>query len=252
MIKTVAYFLVGRGKNGDKKMEAKKTSIVIVGMKNSAKFGKCLGADIDATTMTNMLSAYGKQVVLRDSQARKAAVVAALTEAVKADLCIFAYSGHGGSERFADTRLDSTETDGKDEYLCLYDTCLRDTEIWGIISKAKGRVFMIFDCCHSATMFRSATGAEEEVKSEPFTMQMLDTVVLPQGSNVNLLAWSGCPDDNYSYGDANGGVLTNAIKKSFDKDRSYDEVWSKAKKLAADQHPQRTQIGEGFGGKVFR
>ena len=113
MIKTVAYFLVGRGKNGDKKMEAKKTSIVIVGMKNSAKFGKCLGADIDATTMTNMLSAYGKPVVLRDSQARKAAVVAALTEAVKADLCIFAYSGHGGSERFADTRLDSTETNGR-------------------------------------------------------------------------------------------------------------------------------------------
>lgn len=252
MIKRIAYFLSGRGKNGDKKMEAKTTSIVIVGMKNSAKFGKCLGADVDATTMTNMLSAYGKPVVLRDAQARKAAVVAALSEAIKADLCIFCYSGHGGSERFADTKFDASEPDGKDEYLCLYDTYLKDTEIWNIISKAKGRVFMVFDCCHSATMFRSATGTEEDVKSEPFTMQMLDGIVLPQGATTNLLVWSGCPDDNYSYGDASGGVLTNAIKKSFDKDRTYDEVWEKAKKLAADQHPQRTQLGEGFGGKVFR
>ena len=251
MIKTVAYLLVGRGKNGDKKMEAKTTSIVIVGMKNSAKFGKCLGADIDAATMTGILTKYGKPVILQDSNARKSAVVSALTEAIKADLCIFFYSGHGGSDRFSDTKFDSTETDGKDEYLCLYDTYLRDTEIWSIISKAKGRVFMIFDCCHSATMFRSPVN-EEEVSSEPFTMQMLDDIVLPQGSGVNLLVWSGCPDDNYSYGGSDGGVLTNAIRDSYKADKSYEDVWSSAEKKARSQHPQRTQIGSGFGGKVFK
>lgn len=233
-------------------MEAKTTSIVIVGMKNSAKFGKCVGADVDATTMTGILSSYGKPLVLRDSQARKAAVISALSEAVKSDLCIFTYSGHGGSEKFADTAFDSSEKDGKDEYLCLYDTYLKDTEIWSIISKAKGRVFMIFDCCHSATMFRSASGSGESVKSEPFTMQMLDEVVLPQGSNVNLLVWSGCPDDGYSYGDASGGILTNAIKRAFGKNRTYDDVWNRTRNLAQDQNPQRTQIGEGFGGKIFR
>ena len=238
--------------SGDKRMEAKTTSIVIVGMKNSAKFGKCLGADVDATTMQGILSKYGNPVVFRDSSARKAAVVSALTEAVKSDLCIFFYSGHGGSERFADTKFDSTETDGQDEYLCLYDTYLKDTEIWSIVSKAKGRVFLIFDCCHSATMFRSVVNEERDVDSEPFTMQMLDTVVLPQGSEVNLLVWSGCPDDNYSYGDAKGGILTNAIRDSYEKNKTYDEVWSRARRIASDQNPQRTQIGEGFGGKVFR
>ena len=251
IVKRIAFFLVGLGSNGDKKMEAKTTSIVIVGMRNSAKFGKCLGADVDATTMTNILSTYGKPVVLRDSQARKAAVVSALTEAVKSDLCIFCYSGHGGSEKFADTKFDASEPDGKDEYLCLYDTYLKDTEIWGIVSKAKGRVVLIFDCCHSATMYRSAV-SNDDIRSEPFTMQMLDGIVLPQGSNINVLVWSGCPDDNYSYGDAKGGVLTNAIRDSYGKNKSYDEVWEGAARRAADQHPQRTQIGEGFGGKVFR
>lgn len=252
LIKRVAFFMMGLGKNGDKKMEAKTTSIVIVGMRNSAKFGKCLGADVDATTMTNILSKYGTPVVLRDARATKAAVVSALTNAIKADLCIFCYSGHGGSEKFADTKFDSTESDGKDEYLCLYDTYLKDTEVWSIVSKAKGRVFMIFDCCHSATMFRSATGIDKDVGSEPFTMQMLDTVVIPQGSGINLLVWSGCPDDNYSYGDASGGVLTNAIRDSYSKSKSYDDVWKGTEAKARDQHPQKTQIGEGFGGKVFR
>lgn len=233
-------------------MEAKTTSILIVGMKNSAKFGKCLGADVDATTMTGILSKYATPVVLRDSAARKAAVVEAMKQGVKSDLFILAYSGHGGSEKFADTAFDSSEKDGRDEYLCLYDTYLKDTEIWSIVSQAKGRVVLIFDCCHSATMYRSATNAEVEVKSEPFTMQMLEDIVLPQGSNVNLLVWSGCPDDNYSYGGADGGILTNAIRDSYSKDKTYDEVWSGASKKAKDQNPQRTQIGEGFGGKVFR
>lgn len=47
------------------------------------------------------------------------------------------------------------ETDGRDEFICCYDTGVIDNRIWDIVCKAKGRVFFIFDCCHSETMFRA-------------------------------------------------------------------------------------------------
>lgn len=34
-----------------------------------------------------------------------------------------------------------------------FDQALLDNEIWTLICHARGRVFLIFDCCHSETMF---------------------------------------------------------------------------------------------------
>lgn len=216
-------------------MESNNTKIVIVGMANSAKFGKCAGADVDARAMNKILSKYGKTTVLCDSKATKAAVVSALSDAVNSDLCIFYYSGHGGSERFSGTNAkQGLEPTGQDQYLCLYNTHMLDDEIWNIVSKAKGRVMLIFDCCHSATMFRSVVNEEDHVSSEPFTMQMIDEIVLPQDSKMRILVWSGCPDDSYSYGDNNGGVLTNGIRISYREGRSYDEVWEGVSKKASN------------------
>lgn len=231
----------------DRKMESKNTKIVVVGLERSAKYGSCPGSAHDVDTMTGILSKYGKPVVLRDSAARKSAVASALKSAADSDLLIFYYSGHGGSEK---SKGDKSETDGMDEYLCLYDGPMMDNEVWSIIRNAKGRVFCIFDCCHSATMYQMTGDEKAEVPTSPFTMQMASGPV--EQSDMNLLVWSGCPDSGFSYGDGAGGVFTNAIAKAFSPDRTYGEVWAKAKSSAIDQSPTRTQIGVGFGGRVFR
>jgi hypothetical protein len=111
---------------------------------------------------------------------------------------------------------------------------------------------MIFDCCHSETMYRSASLSEEEVQSQPFTMQMLDDIVLPQDSDKKVLVWSGCPDNDYSYGDSTGGVLTLGIKNAYESDRTYDKVWTIASKHASSQHPKKTEIGDWPNISVFR
>lgn len=225
--------------------KAKTTGIVIVGMGQSAKYGKCEGAAKDASTMAGILSKYGTPQILVNNQATKANVVNALKVASQNDLMIFFYSGHGGSDPIGDV---SGEPDKKNEYLCLYNGYLLDNEIWNIICGAKNRVLLIFDCCHSETMFRSSGIDFSKLIRN-------DASALPRAnlSHIKMLCWSGCGDANYSYGDANGGLLTNAIRDSFDKDRTYNKVWVLTRsKLPSYQRAKKTEIGTGFGGKVFR
>ena len=218
------------------------TGIVIVGMGISGKYGKCPGADVDAMTMDRILSNYGKPTVLVNQQATKAAVVNALKEAAKKDLMIFFYSGHGGQERVGDL---SGELDLKNEHLCLYNTYMLDNEIWEIVKSAKGRVVLIFDCCHSETMFRDP-GVDLSDISEMVEKER-------SANNVRMLCWSGCPDNNYSYGDNNGGILTNAIRDAWKKSSSYKNVWGRASKTAKSQNPRKTVIGKSFESeKVFQ
>lgn len=232
---------------GDAKLESKSdTACVCVGVGKSAKYGACPGAKVDSSRMSSLLSKYGATALLQDATATASAVVSALQEACKKDLCIFFYSGHGGRVRNPKAQ-DGT---GYSEHLCLNNGALYDYTIWDVISKAKGRVVMIFDCCHSATMFRDAGGQDFENKG--FEFKLLKSLASVQGGGRNILVWSGCPSDNYSYGDDNGGWLTNGILHGYKKDRTYDEVWRRASSEAMEQHPVRTVLGDGFEGKVFR
>lgn len=233
---------------------AGKTGIVIVGMQRSKKYGACEGASLDAGRMVGILSKYGKPVVLQDQQATKAAVVNALQNAVKNnDLTIFFYSGHGGSDPIGDV---SQETDGRNEYLCLYDTYMLDNEIWSIVNRPKKRVFMIFDCCHSETMFRTPVIKFDDILDEQILR--IQYGLEPRGEKASVLVWSGCPDSGFSYGDnRTGGVLTTAIVntlKKFPKFVTYGQIWNAMTKINAlkNQGPKRTVIGKGFGGPVFR
>ena len=84
------------------------TYVVTVGMENSKFAGACPGAGIDAKRMTELLRAYSDNVVAFSSEtAVKKDVVKAIENAVaKAELFIFFYSGHGGSDKFWDTGAD--------------------------------------------------------------------------------------------------------------------------------------------------
>lgn len=218
------------------------TGIVCVGMGVSAKYGSCPGAALDAQNMTKILSKYGHVTTLLNQQATKAAVISAFREAAKKDLCIFFYSGHGGSDPIGDV---SGEPDRRNEYLCLYNTYMLDNEIWEIVKGAKGRVVLIFDCCHSETMFREPGVDLEAIAARAAEERGAD--------NVQMLCWSGCPDSSYSYGGNDGGILTNAIRDSYRKDKSYKNVWARAKNIAASQAPRKTIIGKSFeSNKVFQ
>ena len=238
------------GKEETPSAKTTNTYAIVVGMGNSQFAGMCEGAGLDADRMFTLISKYTPNIVkLRDREATKANVVAALKNAIeKANngLVIFSYSGHGGSDPFPDTGIE--EDDGRDEYLCLWDTYLRDNEIWSIISKSHGRVFLLVDACHSRTMFRHA--------SVKITPPLSFDHTLNEKHDFSMLCWSGCPDNTFSYGTSSGGQFTNALLRHIKDDKTYEELWMDIKNdrtLRAYENPQSTVIGNGFDGRmIFR
>ena len=235
----------------DQSAKPSKTYAVVVGMENSKYAGRCDGAGYDSERMYNLISNYTQNIVkYRDDEAIKEVVVKALMNAIDKSgdegLVIFSYSGHGGSDPFPDTGIE--ETDGKDEYLLLWDTYLRDNEIWNIISRSKSRIFLLFDCCHSQSMMKCPSFKITPPLGWDHTMN--DKV------KFSMLCWSGCPDDTYSYGSSSGGQFTNALLRHFNKDKTYETLWNEIKNdktLRSYENPQSTVLGKGFEGvAVFR
>ena len=212
------------------------TSVVCIGMENSRKFGKCPGSKIDAERMSKLLSKHSKKVTtLISSQATKGAVVNAIAEALKNDLTIIYYSGHGGSKsQTATTKKNWVEPSGVDSYLCLYDSFMLDDEIWNLFTKAKGRIVFIADCCHSGTMFR--------VSPSP-------SMFSASSNSVRLLYIGGCEDTSYSYGSNNGGVMTNTLLKWYSTNYSYETLIRKMKQdttLKSTENIQIVELGRSF------
>lgn len=220
------------------------TYALVIGVENGYA-GKCEGCLLDYKNMTTLIRPYAnKLVTMEDSQATKKNVVEAMKEGVKHELFIMFYSGHGGSTYASN---DKTETDGKDEFMCLYDQGLLDNDIWNIIKESKGRVFLMFDCCHSATMYRTPL---------TFVRQMKLSASYNVSGPINMICWSGCPDSTYSYGSSSGGQFTNTLRKYFNKDMTYDQLWNKIESnstLKQYEIVQRTIMGKNFGSnKIFR
>ena len=224
------------------------TSVLCIGMENS-KFGNCPGAQVDATRMHNLLKKYSnKTTLLISNKATKSVVVQKMKEVCQNDLAIIYYSGHGGDKKQTEeTKLNFEEPSGKDQFLCLYDGGMLDDEIWSIISNAKGRVVLIFDCCHSGTMFRSANPLTFEIQKQK--SKIADGAFGASSKEPNMLCISGCPDDSYSYGSENGGLLTNAILDIVSDKRTYERVWELLHnnyELNKVEKIQFTEIGKSF------
>ena len=211
------------------------TSAVVIGVENGYA-GNCPGSLKDASSMKEILSKYTKNVeVLVDKQATADKVASAIENAVKSNLAIIYYSGHGGSVYTGN----NNEVDKTDEFLCCYDTSLLDDKIWSIIRKSKGRVFLIFDCCHSETMYRTP--------GITFGKQMKLMSSSSRSATPNMLCWSGCPDDSYSYGSAYGGYFTLALCDAYSANKTYDDIWKSIlnnKNLKSTQKVRLTKIGD--------
>lgn len=253
-----------------------RATFVCVGMENSERFGECPGCEIDATKMTNLFkNKYGYSgTTLISAQATKANVVKALKDAIartgESDLLLFCYSGHGGQERLYGAEPEGADT--PDEFLCLYDTYMLDDEIWDLVTTCKGRVFLYFDACHSATMYRSITTdvtarsadaspfkAEQKMeKTKGFTFRIRGQAMSadPKAPRLRMMCWSGCKESEYSYGSYAGGYMTRALMTKWAKGLTYDEVWNGVSKTVTsaqpDQHPVCTTVGGGFEGEAFR
>jgi hypothetical protein len=253
-IKTVLGLATGRSKMASRS----DTGCLVVGMEKSRKYGACPGAGVDGDRMAEALEDYGDVIHLSNSEAQGCTFKSALQQVCRKELAIVYYAGHGGRSKSG-----SSES-GYSEHLCLDDGPFWDHEIWKTVSCAAGRVVLIFDCCHSGHMYRHAgfegewTGVkylhadELEPLYPGFEFSLLRTRAIAAGEH-DILVWSGCPAESYSYGDASGGVFTNGILKGASSVfATYDSVWKSAKRAAESQKPVRTVIGTGFDGLVFR
>ena len=255
---------------------AVQATYLCVGMESSARFGACPGCKKDAESLSALMAAkFGYTgTTLISEKATKASVVQKLKEGLAATpedgLFLFFYSGHGGQE-YLDGQ-EPTGADQPDEYLCLYDSHMLDDEIWDLVRTCRGRVFLYFDACHSATMYRSvssdlrvkangpntavALGVSEKdmVKSKGFSFhpeRFVTGDAMTTGKNaIRLLCWSGCKEDEYSYGGTSGGVLTLSVVGSWKPSCTYGALWSEAQKKVMrqrpGQNPVQTFVGGGF------
>ena len=245
-------------------LDKNKKFALVVGMETS-KWGSCPGADQDSNTMNAMISQYVDSshiVRLNNKQATVAAFKKALTEQIEKvpedGLLIVTYSGHGGQYNKSSTAKD--ETDGRDEFLCLFDGALIDNDLWEMFGWCKGRVFVVFDCCHSGTMYRLPS-VEGECEGEVLERESLESPFFSKYENVRdvtrrMFVFSGCGEETVSWGDRNGGVMTNSMKRAFNKCLTYREWWNKFKADSSfkkvKQVPICTKIGAfDVNAKVF-
>ena len=258
-----------------------KTNAVVkflcVGMEYSDRFGACPGCAKDAMTMTTILSenlGYSGTTLI-SNQATKYEVVKRLKDGISSTpengLFLFCYSGHGGQEYLGGKEPDGA--DRQDEFLCLYDTYMQDDEIWDIVSKCKGRVFLYFDACHSATMYRSVSSelknkamerglgaamysASDVISTKGFTFRprrMSMGRAMSANEGPSIMCWSGCEEKMYSYGGSYGGVMTSALSRRWRRGMSYADLWPLIVRDVVNeqptQKPQQTLMG-GFSDKT--
>ena len=150
-----------------------------------------------------------------------------------------------------------------------------DDEIWEIVSKCRGRVFLYFDACHSATMYRSVASdakiAEASARGDAIPLEAVDmkrtcgfkfspkalsvakAAGVDQKESVRMLCWSGCREAEYSFGSNMGGELTLSLKACWGRKTSYSSLWAKMAKRVTSyqstQHPVATSIGVQFDGE---
>lgn len=233
----------------------KKVKLLSVGVAHSAIAGKCAGADSDATNMFAALKeasnpGYAKLLVSADATVEN--VERELREICRDNdgLAIFFYAGHGGSQKVKVSAEE--ETDGKDEYIILYDGCMIDDKIWNIVATATCRVFLVFDCCHSETMFRFSPAVIDASREKSWFARLIDRLqgwlarieerfeaktreaayLNKQPAFSELLCWSGCADDKVSYGSPTGGLFTSTILAYMknNKTLTYDAFWDRISK----------------------
>jgi len=150
----------------------------------------------------------------------------------------FYYSGHGTQR--ADYSGD--EDDGLDEGICCLDHNMWDDHLYKLMVKPlKGRLFCIFDCCHSDTML--------DMPRLKGPLSSTISSCLCCGNNEDcreIVCISGCKDNQSSYEvraeRKNRGLMTYNLIKAINKEptisyaRLIEGINRKIKKRGYPQH----------------
>ncbi len=206
---------------------------------------------------------------LIDQQATKAKMMSgiesALSKAVKGDVVVITYSGHG--TWIADE--DGDEEDGRDEALCPHDIAtagpLSDDELHDLfLERDRGvHVALISDSCHSGTVARFAPTPHRErrvrfmppaayVKSDQRLreLRLLEKAPAKGHSRGSVLLLAGCQDTEFSW-DAHfnnrpNGAFTRVALDSLSKlpPKATYRDWHQAirKQLPSAEYPQKPNL----------
>lgn len=196
--------------------------VALVGV-NKYKIGNDLRGCVNDVLITRQLALDNYKVpngqirMLTDERAQSGDILDRLewlvAESFVHTKLLFHFSGHGTYVPNVDYSVDDPEFDGMDEMICSHDfawereyTWIKDDHIYEIIARKnpKAKLVMIFDCCHSGTVFRNikpmdvyksdskiaesmATGMSEiprKIRSIPTPTDLLSRV--PEYRNVLL------------------------------------------------------------------
>lgn len=225
---------------------------------------------------------------LLDKQATGSAIrkgiSALLAKAVKGDVVVVQYSGHGSYV----PDEDGDEPDGRDEAICPYDVgtkgVITDDELFDIYSaKEQGvRLAVISDSCHSGTVARfapivtpptiaGANAPQRKVRFLPPETFLPRSELAKLGVQRSLrsssppgryaaLLMAGCQDTEYSYdayfqGRPNGAFTFVALKAlaKLPAKATYRD-WYKAirKALPSQQYPQQPNLYGSASMKLWK
>ena len=214
-------------------------SAVVVGVRQSTVpgFDSNSYGFIGTKRFAAMLRAYTSDIVmLRNEAATVKAVKNAFERAAKSPgLSILYVSAHGYCD------------DAGNNVVGMYDALMTDAEVWEIAKTAKGKVFLVFDCCYAGSMWGPPN---------TFSMgQSLKRIASRDTSNVTLLCWSASTDSTVSWSNCwTGGFFTTAICRYASKNKTYSQIWDE---LEADEElmewdvPEQTIIGEYWNSAKF-
>ena len=202
----------------------------IVGINYKETNNELYGCINDAENMRNYLLSQGYtniKLISDDTEEKptKSNILNGLNwlieNSTENDSLFFHYSGHGTNT----IDLSGDEIDGLDEAICPLDLMnypsfseglIIDDDIYKIFSQAKGKIFCVFDCCHSGTImdlkynykqidennmsiFRSGNSGNNEGNNE--------------GNNKTnfILCISGCRDNQTSADTVMGNLPQGAL-----------------------------------------
>ncbi|MEN6643956.1 MAG: caspase family protein [Armatimonadia bacterium] len=227
----------------------------------------------DAEDMRDSLIACGWEsgniTILKDSQATKAGIKAALDAKLALadadDVVLFFQSSHGDQSTDM-APLD--ETDGYDEYLCTYDsttstaTEIRDDElgVWFTNCKTKKYVVLI-DTCFSGGMVKSARtfdfgpdvvqgGTKGEIGTRDLDDNAAGVVITASDADEYSQESPGLQNGVFAYYVIQG-LNSGAADGNKDKWFSAEELYAYAAPLVSAYNPEQTVIKyDGYSGSL--
>lgn len=192
-------------------------SAVVVSVEHSAIERDLIGAGITGASWAERLRRLTSDVVvLSDNAATSAAVKSAFRKACETEgLAVLVIAAHGGCD------------DSHNNIVALYDALVSDAEVWAIASTAKGRVWLVFDCCHSESMYAAGKPFPSDV---PTLAASIARLAAGSDSEVPVLCWAGATDSTVGwYSSGTGGFFSQSCLRNTANGETFAAAWEKVK-----------------------